>query len=283
MPLNSADRRGSPRGRKSSSKHSQGLPEAGLLPGGRGRSPRLQAGEHVTGFTYEIALCGAPDQAAVLHRRLATGLREAAAGLTGLLGVDVYTPFDGPARDPYNHDSGGPLMMLMLDFATRDALAAAVTGGPLPAPFAPAGGVTATGTAFERRCYPVGEDAAPAPLQAPFSYVVRYHRPADDEAAFVEDYLASHPPIEARLPGIRAIMCYLPLSRQPDGDRRGARGLLPSADYMIGNEVVFDDDAAFNIAMASPVREELRAHFRALPCFAGANTHYPMLRRRLLG
>jgi hypothetical protein len=32
MPLNSADGRGSPRGRKSSSRHSQGSPVAGLLP-----------------------------------------------------------------------------------------------------------------------------------------------------------------------------------------------------------------------------------------------------------
>jgi hypothetical protein len=52
---------------------------------------------------------------------------------------------------------------------------------------------------------------------------------------------------------------------------------------MIGNEVVFDDIGAFNAAMASPVREELRAHYRAFPRFTGANTHYPMTRRRLAG
>jgi hypothetical protein len=235
------------------------------------------------GFTYEIALRGARDQTAVLERRLATDLRDALAGMSDLLCVDVYTAFDGHTRDPYNNDGGGPLMMLMLDFATSDALAAAVTGGCLAAPLAHADGFTATGTALQRRCYPVIEDATPAPLQAPFSYVVRYHRPADDEAAFVKDYLASHPAIEARLPGIRAIMCYLPVNAPPDRDLRGARGLLPSADYMIGNEVVFDDAASFNIAMASPVREELRGHFRVLPRFAGANTHYPMLRRRLAG
>jgi hypothetical protein len=50
---------------------------------------------------------------------------------------------------------------------------------------------------------------------------------------------------------------------------------------MIGNEVVFDDVGAFNRAMASPVRQELRAHFRAFPPFSGANTHYPMMRARL--
>jgi hypothetical protein len=52
---------------------------------------------------------------------------------------------------------------------------------------------------------------------------------------------------------------------------------------MLGNEVAFDDVAAFNRAMAAPVRQELRAHFRAFPPFSGANTHYPMTRRRVIG
>jgi hypothetical protein len=55
------------------------------------------------------------------------------------------------------------------------------------------------------------------------------------------------------------------------------------AGYMLGNEVAFDDVAAFNRAMASPVRQELRAHFRPFPPFSGANTHYPMRRTRLIG
>jgi len=56
---------------------------------------------------------------------------------------------------------------------------------------------------------------------------------------------------------------------------------LPAADIMIGNEVAFDSPEAFNAAMASPVRAELRAHFRAFPKFTGRTTHYPMMRRRL--
>jgi hypothetical protein len=50
---------------------------------------------------------------------------------------------------------------------------------------------------------------------------------------------------------------------------------------MIGNEVAFDSPEAFNAAMASPVRAELRAHFRTFPKFTGRTTHYPMMRRRL--
>ena len=47
---------------------------------------------------------------------------------------------------------------------------------------------------------------------------------------------------------------------------------------MIGNEVVFDHIEDFNVAMESPARHELRAHYHEFPRFAGANTHYPMSR-----
>jgi hypothetical protein len=67
MPLNSADGRGFPSGRKSSSKHSQGSPEAGLLPEDGGiRKPRLQAGEHVTSCSA-ISTNGLCSQPAVIR------------------------------------------------------------------------------------------------------------------------------------------------------------------------------------------------------------------------
>ncbi len=232
-------------------------------------------------WTYEIALRGAADRQADVQAWLETACSRW-AGLANLTSVDVYIPAGGKARDPYNDDGAGPLMMLMLDFAGRDALAAAVTSGALAAAVALAPGVAATGAAFERRFYPVGGEAEPGPLEAPFSYVVRYHRPADDEAAFIRNYLATHPAIQAKLPGIRSIMCYLPVDDEGAGNPSAAAA-LPAAGYMIGNEVVFDDVNAFNAAMASPVRDELRAHYRAFPRFTGANTHYPMIRRRGVG
>jgi diadenosine tetraphosphatase ApaH/serine/threonine PP2A family protein phosphatase len=181
------------------------------------------------------------------------------------------------AKDPLVDDGPGPLLIAMLGFADEDALDRAIAHAAfaeylqqLP------DGVRAGGEAMECRHYPVGGAAAPAALRAPFSYVVRYHRPAEDEAAFIANYVATHPPTLARLPAIRNIMCYFPLDRpNPPG--------LAKAGYMLGNEVVFDDVAAFNRAMASPVRQELRAHYHAFPPFSGANTHYPMLRRRVAG
>jgi len=229
-------------------------------------------------WTYEIALRGASDQSPVLQHWLGAGPRQAFLRLPGLAHIDVYVPAAGPARDPYNDDAGGPLMIVMLDFRSRDALAGAVqSGGIAEACSGLPAGIAATGAAFERRFYPIGDDATPAPLEAPFSYVVRYHRPAEDEAAFVNNYLATHPQTQRRLPGIRGILCYLPL----DDLQTGAP--LARADYMIGNEVAFDDIFAFNAAMASPVRQELRAHFNAFPRFSGAVTHYPMTRVRSAG
>lgn len=231
-------------------------------------------------WTYEIALRGPPGHKSAVQAWLETAGRDGCAGQPGLACLDVYTPAEGRTRDPYHDGDAGPLMMLMLEFATRDALAAAVAGGGIAAAVGALGpDIAATGAAFERRFYPVSEDEAPAPLEAPFSYVVRYHRPADDEAAFVKNYLASHPAIQTRLPRIRSIICYLPVSDAPAGGSPGSG--LPPAGYMIGNEVVFDDVAAFNAAMASPAREELRAHYREFPHFTGANTHYAMIRRRL--
>lgn len=199
------------------------------------------------------------------------------SGLSGLSAIDVYEPAEGEMKDPYNRDGHGPLFMILIDFAERDGLAQAMAGSAIASALQTLPrGLSATATALERRFYPVAGEDRPALLRAPFSYVVRYHRPADDEAAFTANYVQSHPTVQAGLPGIRSIMCYFPLDAL-----NGAR--VPAVDYMIGNEVAFDDIAAFNQAMASPAREELRAHFRQFPAFSGANTHYPMVRTRLSG
>lgn len=235
-------------------------------------------------WTYEIALRGAPHQAAALRTWLENGAHKSFGRLPGLAHLDLYAPAEGTSHDPYNNDGAGPLMMLMLDFVSRDALAAAAGSGAIAAPVRDvASDLAVTGAAFERRFYAVGEGTAPAPLHAPFSYVVRYHHPAEDVAAFIANYLATHPITQARLPGIRSIMCYLPLDDISASSLAHPSSRLKSADYMIGNEVVFDHIDAFNAAMASPVRQELRAHYHEFPRFTGANTHYPMSRRRLVG
>jgi len=229
----------------------------------------------MTDFVYEISCTGSGDQEAVVEAWVDRHAGPAWRALPGLTAVDLYRPLRGGTHDPFNNDGPGPLLMAMLQFPTRDKLEAGLADSRFKQSLgnAPAG-IAITGTRFERRFYPVAGEPDPGPLRAPFSYVVRYHHPAENVAEFVAHYIADHPPILGKLPEIRSVLCYLPFSS-------GAEGVLPAADYMVGNEVVFDTPDAFNAAMASPVRHELRAHFHSFPKFTGKNTHYPMMRRRL--
>ena len=193
--------------------------------------------------------------------------------LPGLSAIDAYVMATTSTHDPFVNDGAGPLLITMLHFSTAEEMSHAIAALEPSLQDLPQG-VAVTGTPFECRLYPVGGEAAPGPLTAPFSYVVRYQRPADNEAEFVSHYLADHPPLLAKLPEIRSVLCYLPLDAP-------ATPALPTANIMIGNEVAFDSPEAFNAAMASPVRAELRAHFHTFPKFTGRTTHYPMMRRRL--
>ena len=226
-------------------------------------------------WVFEIVCAGAPDR---MTDAVAWANRAAAAWteLPELAALDLYTPIDEGAHDPFVNDGAGPLFIAMLAFPSPEALAAALAS---PAFSLSLGGrardLSWTGSAFERQFYPVAGETQSAPLAAPFSYVVRYHKPAADEAAFIKNYVDTHPPTLGTLPGIRAVMCYFPLPLRSDA--------IAPADYMIGNEVAFDGVEAFNAAMQSPVRQELRRHYREFPPFTGLNTHFPMNRTRLVG
>jgi hypothetical protein len=227
------------------------------------------------GTVFELACFGPVDAGPAArdwHGAAAAVWRQ----LPGLVSHDLYLGVTEGAQDPLVDDGPGPLLIAMLAFAYEDALGKAIMSAEFAQSLARLpDGVRVAGEAMECRHYPVAGAAAPAELRASFSYVVRYHRPAEDESAFVANYVATHPPTLARLPAIRNVMCYFPLDRpNPPG--------LAKSNYMLGNEVVFDDVTAFNRAMASPVRHELRAHYRAFPPFSGANTHWPMWRTRYL-
>jgi uncharacterized protein (TIGR02118 family) len=229
----------------------------------------------VADFVYEIVLTGDRGRRDAARMWLRSHAASTWAALPDVSAVDLYDIVENGANDPFLKPDLDPLALAMLHFPTVDALAAAVTDPPFGESLACCPqGITASGTSLERRFYPVAGEAEPSPLHATFSYVVRYHQPAEDAAHFVAHYLADHPPVLARLPEIRSILCYLPV--------RGATPeVLPPADYIVGNEVAFDSLDHFNAAMASPVRKELRAHFHKFPPFSGRNTHFPMLRTRI--
>lgn len=234
---------------------------------------RLMVSEVAKDWVFEVACTGPVDLGPAVRAEVHAGTR-GWAGLRGMKTIDIYSPAADGAFDPFNNDGTGPLFIAMVAFGTRDALKAALETAPLAARMAEGSpGLTYTCTAFERHFYPVAGE--PAPLRARFSYVVRYHKPAEDEPAFIRNYVDTHPPTLATLPGIRSVMCYFPQDL-------AAPGVAP-ADYMIGNEVAFDSVEDFNTAMQSPVRQELRRHFHEFPPFTGRNTHFPMNRARLVG
>lgn len=170
----------------------------------------------------------------------------------------LHTP--ARARDPFL-DDGPPLAtvaQLYFDsLAELEATAAALEGSWSGA------------EAMSVRAY-----AVPDPqLRPPYcTYLVAYEGPADDEAAWHAHYLADHPPLMARLPGIRELEVYLPLDwRCPPR--------LEARRHLQRNKVAFDSPEALTAALNSPVRREMRASFASLPAFSGRVTHYPMITR----
>lgn len=194
-------------------------------------------------------------------------LRHGLVRIPGLARTHLYTP--ASAVDPYLDDGAPPALMLECAFASIEALEASLaTNGALPGLFSDAPMVQ---QAMLLRDFAV---PSPAPGATCCTYVVTYEGEADDANAWLSHYLAHHPPIMARFPGIRGIM----VASRIDWCSGAA---WPRANALQRNRVVFDDAAALDAALASPVRHEMRADFRALPPFHGRVTHFPMHTRTI--
>ena len=104
------------------------------------------------------------------------------------------------------------------------------------------------------------------------TYLVAYEGPAEDEAAWHAHYLAHHPPLMARLPGICELEIYTRVDWvAPPAWRR--------AHCMQRNKVAFDSPEALTAALHSPVRQAMRADYARLPPFSGAVRHFAMATR----
>ncbi|MCC6609712.1 MAG: ethyl tert-butyl ether degradation protein EthD [Burkholderiales bacterium] len=178
---------------------------------------------------------------------------------TGMRKAHVYTPVR--ASDPLLDEAAPPPLVLQVYFDELTGLEAACRG-----PFARLGG-SVIAQAMAVRRYPV-----PVPADPKCTYLVAYDGPAEDERAWLAHYLAHHPPLMARLPGIRELEIYIRVDWvAPAAWRR--------ATCMQRNKVAFDSAGALAAALSSPIRLEMRADFRSLPPFSGAVTHYPMATR----
>ena len=216
-------------------------------------------------MSYTLFLTFRHPSASVDAGELAAASRLAAA-LPGLAQGLVMTP--AATSDPYLDDGRPPPLVLQLGFGTIETLEAALHG-PVQALAAAmpslAGGEIGEQAMVARR-FPVPEPRDGSGL---CTYLVAYEGEAEDENVWLSHYIASHPPIMARFPAIRAIEVYTRL------DWCSGTGWVRERALQ-RNKVVFDDPGALTAALNSPVRHEMRADFHGFPPFRGHNTHYPM-------
>jgi hypothetical protein len=231
-------------------------------------------------FAYFLSLENRPGE----NRRLPDGapaaIRALVAPIAGLQQALIFTPES--ARDQFNDDGASPPLALQLYFAELPDLEAAVAAdGPL-APLVgtgllgDVGGALVTQQAFYVRPFAVDDPVVRVGASGlPCSYVVHYPGPAADINAWLSHYIAGHPPIMRRFPGIRAIEI---LSRV---DWCGSLP-WPRAHHIQRNRVMFDSAEALTAALQSPVRLEMRADFATFPAYEGGNFHYPMATEEVL-
>lgn len=185
-----------------------------------------------------------------------------------VLAASLFTP--DKAEDPYVDDGAPPALMVQIDVADRNALDALFADREIRS-LIEAAGPTAKADAFEVSAFPVSGVDDPALRTAPMSFVVRYFAPVSDEILFRSYYLENHPPIMADMPGIRNVLCYVPVNWSNPTDILGSGCIL-------GNEVVFDSLGGLNAALASDVRHRLRDDYKSFPVKPGPSTHYAMQR-----
>jgi uncharacterized protein (TIGR02118 family) len=188
------------------------------------------------------------------------GVEALVRGIGGLQKTCVHTP--ERAHDPFLNDGAPPPLVLQLYFESLSHLESC--DGALHS----IRGLCEV-QAMLVRSFPVAE-----PKEPKCTYLVAYEGKAEDENAWHAHYLKHHPPLMARLPGIRELEIYTRVDWiSGPGWRR--------ADCMQRNKVAFDSAAALTAALNSPVRKEMRADFGAFPAYAGRVMHYPMATRVL--
>lgn len=190
--------------------------------------------------------------------------------------VDLFVP--EPAETILFDDGPAPGAVLEFSCASGTSLSRLAAGDDFQHRFHQAPGDAIPGLSmtfglFRRSCTPVAGADVPAPRTAGLSFMVRYYGPTDDAAVFQAFYTRNHPPILGRLPEIRNVACYLPESFDASN--------LPRSEIILVNEVVFDDIAGLNTALASDVVGLLKADSARFPPF-GHSTHHAMRRRSLL-
>lgn len=199
-------------------------------------------------------------------------VRKTLDSVPGLTEAQIFTP--ATAVDIYTDDGASPPLGLQLHFVDIAALEAAAGREGALQPLCRTDALPgldpnrAEAQAFLKRDYPMPEPEHAAGA-VPCSFVVHYPGPAQDVNAWLAHYIAGHPQMMRRMPGIRAMEILTPVD--------WVNGMaIPSVRYLQRNRVLFDSPEALTQALESPVRHELRQDFDNLPAFEGGNKHYAM-------
>jgi uncharacterized protein (TIGR02118 family) len=209
------------------------------------------------------ARIGAADKAGIVSLIAATPFLRHAEIHTPALATDIFTD-DGPS----------PQLALQLYFDDLVELEAAISAkGHLraladPQAWPSLAGAKATQQAMYARHFTITEAPETKPQRC--SFLVHYPGPADDFNTWFNHYVASHPPIMRRFPGIRQIEI---LSRVDWIDAMP----FERVSHMQRNRVVFDSPEALTAALQSPVRHEMRADYHRFPTFEGESFHFPAM------
>jgi len=231
-------------------------------------------------FAYFLSFENPPGRSAGLPSSTLPALRTLLRSIEGLERALIFTP--ETTTDRFIDDGAPPPLSLQLYFSELPALeVAASAGGPLEPLVGPdllgeLGDAAISQQAFYARSYPVDDPVVrPGPSGLPCSFVVHYEGPAADLNLWLSNYIASHPPVMRRFPGIRSIEI---LSRV---DWCGSLP-WPRANHMQRNRVMFDSAKALTDALASPARLQLRRDFEKFPPYEGGILHYPMATEEVL-
>jgi uncharacterized protein (TIGR02118 family) len=201
----------------------------------------------------------------------------AAEMLLRLAGVEealLFLPAHG--HDPYLDDGPPPPLAIQIKFSSIEALEAASHEAAGLGALDSLRGAEIGEQAMLTRVFDVPEADGPTPDMPACTYLVAYEGEATDMNAWLSHYLAHHPPIMARFPGIRAIEIHSRI------DWCSASGWTRE-NAMQRNKVVFDSPDALTAALNSPVRHEMRADYEKFPLFTGRVTHFPMWTIRVVG
>jgi uncharacterized protein (TIGR02118 family) len=168
------------------------------------------------------------------------------------------------AHDPFLNDGASPPLVLQLYFGSLPELERAAAQAAWPQ------SVVSHEAMLVRRYSP-----SAAAMQEPWcTYLVRYEGPAEHPHAWLGHYLAHHPALMLRLPGIRELEVYTAIDWIGTMPGKRLRSLQR-------NKVAFESTQALNAALDSPERRAMRADYAQLPAFSGRVLHFPMQTRRM--